>query len=298
MSNEISAPAAKAPMNRKKLLAMLATVVIIAGGITVTSVSVANANAEETARLCAVALTDSAGATKKATASIAAADAALAAVKVLELPASAGTSVSAGTSTDFAARAGVAAVKAVPAVTASDGVEAVAGVEAVPARASGADLVGDVSASRAALTQTKLATTCTNRDQAASLTTQVAQSATATKALNASIVVLTSDFAIFQTDEAARIAAEIEAARVAAEIEAARVAAEAAAAEAARVAANQAAAKRDAGYNSGSGSSGGGGGSSSGGSHVQPGGGGVGTGGSDGKTGCRIDNGVGGFYSC
>lgn len=92
MIDEITGPAAKAPMNRKKLFAMLATVAIIAGGITLTSVSVANANAEETTRLCTAALKDSASATTSAAASIKNTAAALEAVKVVELPAGAGTS--------------------------------------------------------------------------------------------------------------------------------------------------------------------------------------------------------------
>ena len=129
MTDEISTTGTKAPMSRKKLFAMLATMVIIAGGITLTSVSVANATAEETTRLCTVALKDSAGAATSATASIMKAAAALEAVKVLELPAGAGTS------TDYAARSGLDAIEAVTAVEASEGVEAVAGVDAVPARA-------------------------------------------------------------------------------------------------------------------------------------------------------------------
>jgi len=62
-----------------------------------------------------------------------------------------------------------------------------------------------------------------------------------TMQLDAGVAMLLADFAAFQTDETARIAAEIEAARVAAEIEAARVAA---AAEAARVAAAAEAARQ------------------------------------------------------
>ncbi|WP_194088336.1 hypothetical protein [Cryobacterium serini] len=295
-----------------KLIAVLAAgLIVFGGGITASAVGVGSYNAA-TASICDAVVKTSASAAAKAKTALAASDAALIAVTVLELPVTA-EGTAAGTSTDYAARGAVESVAAVEAVTASDGVEAVAGVEAVPARASGADLVSDVSASRAALTQTKLATTCTDRDQASALTAQVAQSTTATKVLNAGIAVLMSDFAVFQTDEAARIAAEIEAARVAAEAaaaEAARVAAEAAAAEAARVAAaaeaarvaaNQAAAKRAAGSNSGSsgGGSTSGGYSGGGGSSGRPGGGGggVGTSTSDG-TGCRVDNGVGGFYSC
>ncbi|TFD11314.1 hypothetical protein E3T26_12890 [Cryobacterium sp. TMT1-21] len=92
MTDEISTPSTKAPPPRKKLFAMLAAVVIIVSGITLTSVSgitltsvsVANANAEETARLCTVATKAGADATKGAKASLAAADAALEAVTVLD----------------------------------------------------------------------------------------------------------------------------------------------------------------------------------------------------------------------
>lgn len=250
MTDEISTTGTKAPMSRKKLFAMLATMVIIAGGITLTSVSVANATAEETTRLCTVALKDSAGAATSATASIMKAAAALEAVKVLELPAGAGTS------TDYAARSGLDAIEAVTAVEASEGVEAVAGVDAVPARADGAGHIAEVAKAHAALLRIKISTECTQRDQAKAITAQATQAKTATMSLNASDTALTSDFTAFQTDEAARIAAEIEAARVAA------AAAEAEAnAEAARVAAaNQAAAKKAASYNNS--------GSSSGGDHV------------------------------
>jgi uncharacterized membrane protein YgcG len=281
--------------NTKLIAGLAASLIVLGGGITASAVGVGSYNAE-TASICVAAVKTSASAAASAKTALAASDTVLLAVTVLELPLTA-DGAAAGTSTDYAARPAVKSVAAVEAVLASDGVETVAGVEAVPARASGADLVSDVNASRAALVQTKLSDTCTDRDQAAAVTAQVAQSTTASAALDAGVVILTSDFAVFQTDEAARIAAEIEAARVAAEAaaaEAARVAAEGAAAEAARVAANQA-----AGYNSGSS----GGGSTSGGysggsgSSGRPGGGGVGTGTSDG-TGCRVDNGVGGFYSC
>jgi uncharacterized membrane protein YgcG len=266
MTDQLSTPAKKGSLSRKKLFAMLAAVVIIVSGITLTSVGVANANAEETARQCTVATKNSADATKAAKASLAAVDTALEAVTVLELP------EGAGTSTDYAARPGVEAVKVVPAVEASDGVEAVAGVDAIEARADGAGHIAEATTARAALVKIKFDTKCSDRDHAAALTATVATAKAATKKLETSVTALGSDFAAFQTDEAARIAAEIEAARVAAEIEAARVAAEAEAArvaaeaaEAARVAANAQAAKKSYSNNSDTGSSYSGGGSSSGG---------------------------------
>jgi hypothetical protein len=263
VTDKISTKKQKTPRSGKKHLALLtAGVLILAGGITFTSVSVTNANAEETARQCTVALTDGAKAAKATKASIATADEALEAVKSITLP------NEAGTSTDYAARPAVeaiAAVEAVPAVEASEGVEAVPAVEAVeavPARASGTDLITAVSDDSAALVKIKIPTECAERDEAAAITALVATSKTATTALDMSSEAVLADFAVFQTDEAARIAAEIEAARVAAEAEAQRLAAE----EAARQAAAAEAARKAAPRSGGGGytkppSSGGGGGS-------------------------------------
>ena len=313
MTDEISTLSTKAPPPRKKLFAMLAAVVIIVSGITLTSVGVANANAEETARLCTVATKAGADATKSAKASLAVADAALEAVTVLELP------EGAGTSTAYAARPGVEAVKAVKAVEASDGVEAVAGVDAVEARADGAGHIAEATTARAALVKIKIPTaTCTDRDQAAAITSKTADTKAAAVTLDASVTALRGDFAAFQTNEATRIAAEIEAARVAAEVEAARGAAEAAEsarvaanAEADRVAANARPRASNGGSSSGDGSSSGGGsysepepapapsgggGSSSGGDGSQPGGGGIGLGGNGGV--CWTSNGMGGTMPC
>lgn len=291
-------------MPRKKLFAMLAAVVLIAGGITLTSVSVANANAEETARLCTAATKGSA--TKEAKASIAMADAALEAVTALELP------NSAGTSTSYAARPGIQASKAITGTEASDGIEAVAGVDAVAARSSGAELTTAVTKIRAALVKIKIPTECSERDQAATITAKATDTTKATKALDTNVETLLADFTAFQSDEAARIATEIEAARVAAEIEAMRVAAEAeaarvaAAAESARLAAEQAAYSSNTGssYSTGGTSSGGssssGGGTSSGrGSSGTPGGGGGGLDLGPPTPGiCWTSNGMGGSMPC
>jgi hypothetical protein len=286
-------------MPHKKLFAMLAAVVLIAGGITLTSVSVANANAEETARLCAVATESSTSIAASAKASLGTADSALVAVTVLDLP------DGAGTTTEYAAVPAVEAVEAVTAVGASEGVEAVAGVEAVPARDSGAEVAAVVTAARMALAKIKIVTECTTRDQAAAITSKTRDTTKATKALDTRVETLLADFNTFQSNEAARIAAEVEAARVAAEIEAARVAAEteaarvAAAAEADRVAANAAAEDASPDDDPDTGSSYSGGGASSGGS------GSYGIGGSGSfdmgfgnSGGCLTSNGMGGTMPC
>ncbi|WP_194085989.1 hypothetical protein [Cryobacterium suzukii] len=297
---------ANTPPSRLKLIAILAAgALVIGGGITATAIGVTSYKAETTS-LCTAAVTAGTRAATSMKTALAASDAAVLAVAVLELPVVA-EGVAPAISTDYAARVAVEAVPAVDevlaieATAASEGVEAVdavagiTAVEAFPARASGTELISDVSAASTGLANITIAAVppCATRDQVASITATNSTAATATTALTASVAVLTSDFAVFQTEEAARIAAEIEAARVAAEAEAARVAA-AAAQEAARVAANQATAKKSAS----SGSSGGG--STSGGSGSKNGdccAGAFGPDKSDG-TGCRIDNGVGGFYSC
>lgn len=288
MTDEVSTKAKKKPS--KKLVVVVATAVLVIGGGAALAAGVSNYTAE-TARLCAVALDGGARATKDAKASIEKADTVLEAVTSTTLPA--GT----GTSTSYADRPGIGAVDPVAAVPASDTVAAVAEVTAVPARASGADQVSATTKARAALVKITMPTKCTDRDQAAAVTSKAAEAKTAARTLDTSGRAMTADFTLFQTDEAARIAAEIEAARVAAE------------AEAARVAAAQAAAKRATDSGSGSSSSGGssisggsssgGGTSSGGGSSGTPGGGGgrVGTGGGTGD--CpRVDNGMGGFVSC
>jgi hypothetical protein len=307
MSDEISTPSTstntstKSKKPSRRLVAILATTLLVVIGGTITSVSVANAAAEETARQCAVALKSGTSATKAAAASVVRADGALEAVKSLALP------TNGWTSTDYAARHGVeavAAVEAVPAIEASEGVEAVAAVEAVaevPARASGAEQIATVTDTRAELTKIKIPAKCAERDEAAAIVALVTKSTTTTKALDTSAEALTADFSAFQVEETARIAAEIEAARIAAEIEAARIAAEI---EAARVAAQRPTTQRPSGGSSDGGGkvsrppSGGGGGSApaprppsggGGGGLVGPGGGGA---------PCWTDNGTGGLKPC
>jgi hypothetical protein len=180
---------------------------VLAGGITLTAVSVANATAEEPARQCAVALKDIVRAAKASTASLAKVDETLEQITSVILPGE-----EAWTSTEYSARAGVDAV------------------EAVEARASGAEHVASVTDARKALAKIKLPTDWVEREEAVAITALTAEAKTATVTLEASLTALLADFAAFQGEETARIAAEIEAARIAAEIEAARIAAEAAAA--------------------------------------------------------------------
>ena len=297
-------------MRRKKLLAMIgAGLLVIAGSVTVISVGVANA--EETTRLCAVGLDEGARATTSAKAASKSAETALETVKSTALPGGAGTSA------NYADRPGVTAIPAVTAVEASVGVEAVAGVGAVAARASGTDAISDVTSALASLVKVKILTECDDRDQAATISGQVSAAKTATKTLDADVEALTGDFTVFQSDETARIAAEIEAARVAAEVEAARVAAETeaarVAANAARAAAEQAAAEEASysdssdsgssysGSSTGGGTSSGGGASSGGGtsSGGRPSGPPLGGGMGFGDSGqCLTSNGMGGTKLC
>ena len=323
-TDKFSVQTKKSTKPSKRLVAMLAAgLLVVVGGITLTSVSVANAAADETARLCAVALKDSATATTSRTAALAKADAALEAVKSVALP------TNAWISTDYAARPGVtaieavAAIEAVPAVAPTDnasgvaGSAAVAAVAAVQGRTSGAEMITRMTAARGALAKVSAPVKCEERETAARITALTAKSASATKTLGTSATAMVGDFAVFQDDETARITAEIEGARVAAEAEAARVAAEAAAAEAAaaeaaaaeaaRVAAAQRTAARPStgGVRTGTGTgttrppSGG---VSGGGSSGTPSGGGGPVGGGFGapiNTGpCRTSNGMGGTMPC
>jgi hypothetical protein len=189
---------------------------VLAGGITLTAVSVANATAEEPARQCAFALKDSVRSAKASTASLAKVDEALEQITSVILPGE-----EAWTSTEYSARAGVDAVEAV---------EAVPAVEAVAARPSGAEHVASVTDAREALAKIKLPTDCVEREEAAAITALTAEAKTATVTLEASLTALLADFAAFQVEETARIAAEIEAPRIAAAIEVARIASGAAAA--------------------------------------------------------------------
>ena len=166
-------------------------------------------------------------------------------------------------------------------------------------RAGAADLLSAANEAQSALVDITIATTCTEREDARAIIANAAKSETAATALDATVTELLAEYSVFQTGEAARIAAEIEAARVAAEAEEARVAAEAAeAAEAARIAAEQAAADDDdSGYSGGGGSSSGGG-SGYHGSSGTPGGGGGGLDFGPDKGGCWTSNGMGGLAAC
>jgi len=320
MADDLSTTTTMSRRPSKKHVAIgLAALLVVAGGITITSVTAANA-AEETARQCELAVTGSKTAFKAAAKSVEQADAALEAVKSLALPGDEGW-----TSTDYAARAGADAVEAVAAVKASEGVEAVAAVDAVPARSSGADLVSAVADGHAGLAKAKASSECEERDQAAKISATTKKVTTDAKTLDANVIALTDDFTVFQEEERTRVAAVVEAARIAAKAEAARLAAEAEAArvateaEAAHVAANQRAASASAAPAAPRGGGGGGSsqsgapGSGSGGSRgaapaprpapapapapSRPGGGGgMGFGGGGGQ--CWTDNGTGGLKPC
>ena len=222
MTDEISVQSTgtKKPRSRKRLVAMLATgALILAGGITVVSATASRASAEETVRICTAALDKGASATRDAVASTAAADKALGAVKSTTLP------KDAGTSTKYAQRPAIKAAKT------------------VPARASGADVISDVTQSRTALVETKIPTQCTDRDQADAIGSVIEQHSTAAKVLDTSVTALQVDFTVFQADETKHIAAEkAAAAKKQAEAEAAakQKAEDEAAAEAAAAAAQEA----------------------------------------------------------
>ena len=238
-----------------RLVAIVVGLLVVAGGATATSVAAANMAAEEAARQCAVALKVGHGVTKVVAATVATADAALETVKGIALPANGGTSA------DYAARAG------------------------------GSEQIATVNDGRTRLADVRLSAKCSEPDEAAAITAMAKKTAIAADELDTSVAALVDDFAAFQTEETARIAAEIEAARVAAEAEAARVAAEAAAA--ARAAAQRAAAQSP----SGGGKTGGGSSPGAGASRPPSGGGGqVGPGNAPGT--CLVDNGYGGVKAC
>lgn len=197
MTDEISAPTpgddkrtgTKKPRSRKKLVAMFAAgALIVAGGITVVSVTASRASAEETTRMCTVALDAGSTATKDAAQASTAADKALGAVKNTKLP------KDAGTSTAYEKRPAIKAAKA------------------VPARASGADFTSDVARSKAALAGITIPTQCIDRDQADVISSATTKTGVATKTLNTSIEALKADFTVFQADEAKCLAAEKKAA--------------------------------------------------------------------------------------
>jgi hypothetical protein len=284
MTAESTTPALGPQIRRRKLIAGLAVgLVVVGSAITAGSVSAVNYSAE-TERLCALALKDEAKAADAASASVAKADAAISSVAAVQLPGG-------GVSSAYADRPSVVAV------------EEAGGVEEIVARDSGLELTGAVQEGRDALAALTFDAVCVDREQLTTVALTTGSIVSLSAFVDDSVIVLTDDFAAFQADEDSRIAAEIEVARVAAEVEAARVAA--VAAEASRVSAEQAAAARAAAQVAAPKVSNSGSGSSSGGSTVRRGssgtpgggGGGVGLGTGDG-TGCRVDNGMGGFFSC
>ncbi|WP_341956123.1 hypothetical protein [Microbacterium sp. LWH13-1.2] len=298
MSDEISSPSEAPAVKRrskKRTIALIAVAaVVLAGGITATSVAVAQAEAEETLRQCTVALKSGAAAAKTATESVADAENALESVAITALPDTDGW-----ISANYADRPGAEAVDAIEAVEASEGVPAQEAVDAVPARSSGAEQIAAVTDASVELSNVVIPDECTDRDEAAALTKLATEATADAAALDETTTTLTEDFAVFQAEETARIAAEIEAARLAAEAEAARLAEE----EARRLASEEAARQQNANSNGGSngGSSNNNGGSrppaNSGG--TKPGGGGPPGGGQvGGSGGCVVDNGMGGTRPC
>lgn len=251
--------------SKRAVAIIAAAVIVLACGITVTSVSVANAAGLETARQCAVALKSGAAAAELAKPSLENADKALTTVKSIDLPGSEGWK-----STSYADR---------PAATAT---------ATTPARPSGTILTSTVAIGRGNLANIVIRSGCETRDQAAAIAADAKKSTTASKTLDGNVSALLADFTAFQTAERTRVAAEVEAARV--KVEAEEAARQAAAAAAAAEAARQAAAARKS---SGSGGSGGSG-SGSGHSTPAPLGGRVGSGGG----GCQTSNGVGGTTRC
>ncbi|PRB13476.1 hypothetical protein [Microbacterium sp. MYb62] len=263
---------------RTALLIAGATAVVLTA-VAITAAGVASAEAAETERLCTVSTERAATTTAAAGGSLSAADEALAAVQVLDLPDTDGW-----TSAAYADRGG------------ADAVQATETAPAVAARPSAAELTTAVTDARTALDDIVIPTTCDARDEAADIVASSKVADTAIETLNEHVAVLAADFAAFQVAETARIAAEIEAARIAAEQEAARLAAE----EAERQRAAEEAARRQARSNNdgGTGDKGSSNPSSSGGSKPSgpPPGGQVGDGNNNGVSVC--DNGMGGTRPC
>ncbi|MFK0403330.1 hypothetical protein ACIQTT_13425 [Microbacterium sp. NPDC090225] len=114
--------------------------------------------------------------------------------------------------------------------------------EAGAARPSGAERIAVVADGRSSLADAAVTDECADRDEAAAIGERAEATTADAAALDESVAALTEDFADFQAEETARIAAEIEAARLAAEAEARRLAEE----EAARQAAAEEAARQQA----------------------------------------------------
>lgn len=199
--------------NTAKVIAIVAAAALLLGGGIASAVAVSNYNAE-TERLCVLATEAVAEARTTAQTAQQGADEALAAA--------AGTTLLESESTKYADRAAVQEVE--PQGAEGDKPE----MESVPTRQSGADFVKDVADAEAELSKavSALADACEARDDAAAINAQVEAVNGAAKKLDAASTALTEDFALFQSDEAARLAAEKKAADEAAAAEAARKAAE------------------------------------------------------------------------
>lgn len=259
-SNTVDAQkGAGAKKNKKAIIAIAAAAALALGGGVASAVAVSNYNTE-TQALCVAATDAAAQARTTAKTAQQGADAALTAAESTTLP------KSAGTSTKYADRKAVEEVKAQKAE--GDKPE----VKAVPARQSGADFIKDVTDAKAELAKAEKALTdaCETREDVTAIDAQIAAVTDAAKKLDAASTALTEDFALFQADEAARLAAEKKAAEEAAAAEAARIAAEEAAAAAAWEAEQNSWSNSYDDDSGGGGNSGGGGGGGGGGTIIVP----------------------------
>ena len=185
------------PTKKRTLLWAIAGVAALAIAGTATGVTIANAEAEETARQCTVATERGSQAAGLFVRSTLDADDALAAVESTTLPGDEGWA-----STAFADK------------------------PAAEDRLSGAELIENVTTAKSAVTAVFIPEDCDDRDDAATIEAAADDIEVAVAELDEKVAALAADFALFQEDERARIAAEVEAARIAAEQEAARIAAE------------------------------------------------------------------------
>lgn len=217
--------------SRKKIIAIVAAAALMVGGAVAAVIAKQSYDAE-TLAICETAASGHAKAVKSAQAAVQAADEALEAVKSTALPDGAGTSA------DYASRTGAA--------------------ELIESAAGPRDALKELAAEQVA--------DCETRDDATGIDSSTEKMTDGSTSLDEAVLALADDFAVFQAEEAERIAAEKKAAEEAAA---------AAAAEAERLAAEQAAADQaaqdswsggyDGGYSDPGYSGGGGGGSNPGG---------------------------------
>ena len=207
--NEGRTLTAGAARPRPKLVAVLTAAVLVIGGGVAALVGVTQYNAE-TARLCEVALGTASDALETKQVSLSAADNALKAIETTELP-------DGGTSTLYAD---------MPAVKAAVATDTAVAVEA---RRSGAEMIAAVVKAQTALVDANVTDECDDRNQAIIITEASAVATAAAESLDEAVVALGDDFATFQVEESARLAAEKKAAEEAAAAEAARLATEQAA---------------------------------------------------------------------